>query len=95
MLHPLSTQRYVDLVDQLNLFVSQVRNLAGAIYSRNHKEEVKENSWLGKFVRLPGNTKCAGKVTEVFSHGITIKTVNNTQVYIPFGSQIITIEGDR
>ena len=84
MLNPLETRRYTELCDRL-------RSLVGQIYSQKQTDQ----SWLGKFVRLPSNTKYAGTVTQVFSHGIVIKTHNNSQVYIPFGSEIITIEGDR
>lgn len=84
MLHPLDTRRYTELCDRLRSFIGQ-------LYSQTQIDQ----SLRGKFVRLPSNTKYAGVVQTVYSHGILIKTQNDTQVYIPFGSEIITIEGDR
>ena len=84
MLNPLETRRYVELCDRMRSFFRD----------RSTQRET-DQSLVGKFVRLPNNTKYAGTVQTVYSHGILILTRNNSQVYIPFGSEIMTIEGDQ
>jgi hypothetical protein len=84
MLNPLETRRYTELCDRMRSFF------------RDRSQQRETDQYLvGKFVRLPSNTKYAGVVLKVLSHGLIIKTKNDYEVYIPFGSEIIVIEGDR